>query len=199
MTTNRIAILGWGSLLWDFRRDFDAHHENWQDDGPSLPIEFCRVSESRRRALTLVIDDAHGHDCTVAYAISKRADARDATYDLQSREGTSLDKIRCLDVNAEVPAKGDKVGAAIWEWAKGKQLAFVVWTALPNNFKKETGLEFSVEAAIHHVQQLPAEGKALAAEYVWRAPIFVDTPLRRALQTAPWFNDPRRRGLTIAI
>ena len=37
------------------------------------------------------------------------------------------------------------------------------------------------------VQALSPKTKAKVAEYVWRTPRFVDTPLRRALQQAPWF------------
>lgn len=47
-----------------------------------------------------------------------------------------------------------------------------------------------LDAAVNHVQQLPPEGKAMAAEYVWRAPDFVVTPLRETLQAEPWFRKP---------
>ncbi len=63
----RIAILGWGSLLWDKRPDFDEQHDDWQFDGPVLPLEFCRVSSSRGGVLTLVIDPVHGTSCPAAY------------------------------------------------------------------------------------------------------------------------------------
>ena len=56
----KIAILGWGSLLWDRQAEFDKHHDDWQFDGPSLQLEFSRVSESRKDALTLVVDTNHG-------------------------------------------------------------------------------------------------------------------------------------------
>lgn len=48
-----IAILGWGSLLWDERPEFDQHHGVWQFDGPHLNLEFSRKSSSRENALTL--------------------------------------------------------------------------------------------------------------------------------------------------
>lgn len=52
----KIAILGWGSLIWDERPEFDSHHEEWTSGGPVLQLEFSRISESRKGALTLVID-----------------------------------------------------------------------------------------------------------------------------------------------
>jgi hypothetical protein len=68
-------------------------------------------------------------------------------------------------------------------WAQSKGIDLVVWTGLPTNFKAETGEDFSVDAAIRHLQSLPPEGKAMAAEYAWRAPHVVQTPLRTALQS----------------
>ena len=34
-----IAILGWGSLLWDERPEFDGQHGDWKFDGPVVPLE----------------------------------------------------------------------------------------------------------------------------------------------------------------
>jgi hypothetical protein len=68
----RIAILGWGSLPWDKRPNFDQQHDDWQFDGPALPPEFSRVSSSICGVLTLVIGAVHGTSCPAAYAISKR-------------------------------------------------------------------------------------------------------------------------------
>jgi hypothetical protein len=83
----RIAILGWGSLLWDeSHKDFDERHEDWKFDGPILKLEFSRKSVSRGNALTLVIDPAHEQECQVAYALSKRTDPEEAIADLCARE-----------------------------------------------------------------------------------------------------------------
>jgi hypothetical protein len=74
-------------------------------------------------------------------------------------------------------------------WAKAASLDVVLWTDLPGDFGDIPKNEF-VKAAVNHIQQLPAEGKALAAEYVWRAPELIVTPLRTALQAEPWFKKP---------
>jgi hypothetical protein len=103
----RIALLGWGSLIWDKRPDFDKYHGEWLADGPILPLEFSRVSgETRKRALTLVIDPDNGTNCTVQYAMSTRKDPDDAIADLRCREGTVM---RCMgfwfaDARAKMPA-----------------------------------------------------------------------------------------------
>jgi len=43
----KIAILGWGSLIWDARLlsiNTTLFDNGWSSDGPDLPIEFSRVS-----------------------------------------------------------------------------------------------------------------------------------------------------------
>jgi hypothetical protein len=51
-----VALLGWGSLLWDVRLEFDYEHVPWNNDGPTVPLEFSRISTTRACAPTLVID-----------------------------------------------------------------------------------------------------------------------------------------------
>lgn len=187
--TGRIAILGWGSLLWDIRPDFDDYHEDWKPDGPALPIEFSRVSKSRGGALTLVIDADNGACCAVAYAISKRRNLADAICDLRTREGTTHKNIGYWAGGDHVNTSIDTtVVQTIGAWAVAKNFEAVVWTALSSNFEQICGMQFSVEAAIKHIQALHPEAKTAAAEYVWRAPKLVETPLRRALEVEPWFK-----------
>ena len=183
----RIAILGWGSLLWDKHSEFDRHHCDWQPDGPVLPLEFSHVSASRERALTLVIDPDHGTECQVAYAVSTRRCPEDAIADLRSREGTVMKRIEFLFANGNRRCEPDVPGA-ISPWARRKKFDVVVWTGLCSNFRKKTGKSFTVEAAIEHLQGLPTEGKAIAATYVWRALLFIRTQLRECLETQPWFS-----------
>lgn len=187
----KVAILGWGSLLWDPSPDFDERLEAWQTDGPILPLEFSRVSETRGKALTLVVDEKNGSQCQVAYAMTKRKSPEDAVADLRCREGTVLAKIGCFfsDGSRKAQSHSEQTLAAISVWAKAKSLDVVVWTDLSSNFPRKSikKKEFTVPNAIEHLQSLGASGKARAAEYVWRAPDFVTTPLRSALQAEPWF------------
>lgn len=110
----RIAILGWGSLIWH-PRDLPISGD-WQPGGPVLPIEFSRISDNglpapqstaSRQAgrLTLVIDERHGADVPTRFALSpclprcgtRRRQARpilnETVTDLQGREGCSLENI----------------------------------------------------------------------------------------------------------
>jgi hypothetical protein len=181
----QIAILGWGSLLWEGGAEFDRWHEEWRYNGPSLKLEFSRVSSSRLGALTLVIDNDHGVTNTVAWCLSKRKDPQDAIADLRCREGTTLGNIKNLSLSQTLPEDGILRGIAAW--AKDQGLDVVIWTALASNFAKELKQPFSVQAAIAYLKRLPPAGKSKAAEYIWCAPDFIQTPLRNAVQREPWF------------
>ncbi|MEZ5615992.1 MAG: hypothetical protein R3E35_12345 [Rhodocyclaceae bacterium] len=184
-----IAILGWGSLLWDEKPEFDNQHGPWEFDGPELRIEFSRISQTRGGALTLVIDPANGSICHVAHARSKRRDPEDAICDLRSREGTTRANIGIHFADGSLNQSKDPITlTAIATWAKSKGVDVVVWTDLPSNFQKVCGSTFSIASAVAHIRALDEGAKSGAAEYVWRAPAFVNTPLRSALQTEPWFK-----------
>lgn len=182
----QIAILGWGSLLWDGRDDFDRWHDEWRLDGPVVKIEFSRISSSRLDALTLVIDPAYGVDTCVAWCLSRRSTIEDAVADLRCREGTTMKRIGRVVLGAG-PVLEDQPAVGIAAWARQYKLDAVVWTQLASNFESEIGRPFSVDEAVAHVRRLHPTGKAKAAEYVWRAPAFVQTPVRSALQQEPWF------------
>lgn len=185
-----IAILGWGSLLWDAYDSFDASHGPWKNGGPSIQLEFSRISHSRQGALTLVIDELNGRLCKVAYCVSKRAKLDDVIEDLRRREGTSKEKIGYLDADGN-HKNADPANKIIKQWADDKKLKGVVWTNLESNFANELKTSFSMASAISYLQGLGASGKVKAAEYIWRAPSFIKTPLRDALEIEPWFKDAR--------
>jgi hypothetical protein len=180
---SQIAILGWGSLLCDPRPSFDKWHDPWKYDGPQLRLEFCKKSvKTRKGALTLAIDETYGAPCTVAYAITRRKSLGAAVTDLRKREGMKGEQlIGRIDV-AKTIAGESEPSTTIRAWARGHQLDFVVWTALTRDLEP-----FSVQHAVNYIQGLSGEGKSLAAEYIWRAPPFIQTPVRSALQVPPWF------------
>ncbi len=127
-----IAILGWGSLVWEERPDFDRHLVSWNSGGPVLPIEFSRKSKSRGNALTLVIDRERGSPVETLYAMSKRKDPRDAVCDLRSREGTTLENIGFVNLDDGSERGRDEQSIQdIRAWAMEKKTQFVTWTDLP--------------------------------------------------------------------
>jgi hypothetical protein len=180
MPNNRIAILGWGSLLWDGGAEFDAQHGAWQSDGPNLKIEFSRVSESRIGALTLVIDPNNGFPAIVSYCLSQRHEIEPVIGDLRVREGAGKGGIGHFRTNGPNQFRDKPTFEAIAAWANTKALDGVVWTDLRSNFVKETGKSFSVENALDYLARLEGEAKIKAEEYFKKAPAFVQTPLRKA-------------------
>jgi hypothetical protein len=184
----RIAILGWGSLLWEGRPEFDKWHGPWEYDGASLKLEFSHVSEKRLEALTLVIDAEHGTETSVAWCLSNRAALADAVCDLRAREGATLENIGQVTIALEgEPYNSGVPEGTIAAWARTKNLDAVIWTALKSSFQVKTRQPVSVGAVLLHLKTLTPEGKVKAAEYIWRAPDFVKTPIRTALQKEPWF------------
>lgn len=174
-----IAILGWGSLLWE-RAEFDALHGPWQSDGPNLKIEFSRISKSRLGALTLVIDSNNGCPTTVAYCLSQRNKIDLAAEDLRVREGAGKKGIGYFSKDGDSQFRDKPTYDAITAWASSKALDGVVWTDLRSNFAKETGKSFLVETALDYLVGLKDEANAKAEEYLQKAPDFVQTPLRKA-------------------
>ncbi len=184
----KIAILGWGSLLWDPRAEFDVFHASWFADGPKLPLEFSGVSKTRLGALTLVIDEQFGRPCLCQYALSTHKSANEAIADLARRENTNNDWIGHYFLASGASGK-PKLHQTIKIWAAQKGFDAIIWTGHPNRFKENTGVEFSVASAKNYLQALPTAGRQKALEYISRAPALVDTPLRRALNDDAWFQD----------
>jgi hypothetical protein len=179
---NRIAVLGWGSLLWDDRPPFDDQHGPWSENGPTLRLEFSRISSSRRGALTLVIDPAHGTPNHVAFAISRRSNLNTAIADLRKREGTTRDHIGYIALaTGRHRSRSRAVLRTVRAWAGQTNFDAVVWTDLPSNFVDKTGFEFSVAAAIEYLERLDPTAQEVAYTYIRCAPSFIQTPLRRAM------------------
>lgn len=135
----KIAILGWGSLIWDPRELNLA--AGWQEGGPVLPIEFSRISADGR--LTLAIDERNGVYVSTRYATSSLTDLDESIADLQRREGTSnRNRIGSMGLNHNRQNPGtpsNRVRERIRAWAEHNDFDAVIWTALEANFDERTG------------------------------------------------------------
>ena len=190
----KIAILGWGSLLWD-PRDLQLA-SGFELSGPSLPIEFCRVSKDNR--LTLIIDETFGTRCQTYAALSAFDDLDAAVKNLAEREGMS----RHADVGYITAAGQERTREAterhphavetIADWALHAGYDAAIWTALGGRFEQETREPFSVNAAMRFLEGLEQDDAAAfarALEYIRRAPAATQTPVRDAV-TAAWPEQP---------
>ena len=204
----KIAILGWGSLVWrpgSLSDQLVPLKDRPKDDlyfkqgGPKLPLEFSRISKDGR--LTLVIDEQHGTPAPTRYAISKQSDLIEAATDLWIRE---IDPDRERSVAKEESRRGsigytDRNGEnasfrqhpnhefahkLIMEWLQNSEHSGfdgVVWTALPSNYKEQLRRDFSVDDAVKYLDSLPEKPRQQAREYIDKAPPEVETPLRTRL------------------
>ncbi|GLR66404.1 hypothetical protein GCM10010909_10840 [Acidocella aquatica] len=179
----KIAILGWGSLLWDPRElKLKAPFEL---TGPSLPIEFCRVSKNLR--LTLIIDEAFGTLCQTYAATSAFTNLPEAMENLRLREGmTSTANVGFAVIanqeRSQIATKlHPRATETIADWTVNAGYDATIWTALDSRFEGQTAEPFSVNAAIRfleNLEQYDPEAFARALEYIRRAPDATQTPVR---------------------
>jgi hypothetical protein len=195
----KIAILGWGSLVWDPR---SLHvRAGWFEDGPMLPIEFARVSDDERVTLVLAADTPVVRSL---WALSSLEVLDKAEDDLMLREGIrNRSKIGRWEnpsgiTAARAPLAGSAAGAAsaagveakaeIDRWAKRLGLDAVIWTNLnartavsDTTFTKPT--EQNIIDHIKH-PSLSHERRKNAERYVRMAPPQIDTNYRREMEKA---------------
>lgn len=175
-----IAILGWGSLIWE-TADLPIASE-WKTGGPVLPLEFSRVSDNRK--LTIVLDPEVGVNCKTQFAFSARSNLADAIEDLRVREQTVQEHIGFVDLPRHLsssqtyPHQVD-VDAIVRQWCHDHQIEAAIWTALKPNFQQKLGTPFSIEVAIDYLKQLPPSDRASALDYFRQTPAEIDTPLRQ--------------------
>ncbi len=187
----KIAVLAWGSLVWD-PRELKTTGE-FVPVGPLLPIEFCRISGDGR--LTLAIDETFGAVCKTYSAPSAFGDLSAAIENLRLREQTNAREIGFVE-----PASGGQSGVAarrhpkavatVAAWAEAIGYDAAIWSALSSNFEERSKSRepFSLTAAIRYLESLEADDAAKferALAYIQRAPPEVETPVREEV-AARW-------------
>lgn len=171
-----IACLGWGSLIWDLERDNQLPIEGgWHEDGPSVPVEFVRHSDSG--LVTLVIEPSAAVLRTL-WAVMASASLHDAKQALAAREGTPIRNIGSWSPEEAAPASI----AGIAEWAASKKLANVIWTALPSKFDGMNGKTPTVDEVIKLLAGMEEAKRAKAEQYIRRAPRQIATAYRKRIE-----------------
>lgn len=176
----KIAILGWGSLIWQPKELKFDKHIGWDDKGAFLPIEFSRISSNGR--LTLVID-RNAQPVQTLFAVSLYEKLDEAILDLAVREGCAKDKIGSYDKGSnEFIPEGFSCQEEIKEWINNTDFDAVIWTNLGKKFKDKIGLAHNKENVIQYLETLPEETKVLAEEYLRKAPEQIKTPIRSIIE-----------------
>lgn len=176
----KIAILGWGSLVWD--PDGLAFDDNWRLDGPRLPVEFARISNGGRLTLVLL----KGVDpVTTLWTVSSCNQLTDAIENLKQREGTqTADKIGFVSVSSQekrcevVPS----VAAVIDEWTRRHHFDATIWTDLSSNFKDKTGKAFNSNNVLAYLRELKDAASKNSREYIMKAPPQIRTQIRGCIE-----------------
>jgi len=178
----RIVVLGWGSLCWE-RRGLRIRGD-WQTDGPRLPIEFARVSASRKGSLTLVLFP-RSRRVRVLWTEMNFTTMGKAIENLREAEGTTKDNIGWIDLHNPRNNNCKALRTAldvIKRWARKKNFDAVVWTDLSSNFRKKTKKRFNEDNVIAYLQSLDGVASQKAEEYIRKAPRQTNTRMRYAIE-----------------
>jgi len=186
-----IAIIGWGSLIWDPREL--KTKSPWVDDGPDLPVEFARKSNNGRVTLVVYFGVDPSRTCWVLSKFDKLDDARE---DLRKRENSSnVLVIHGVTKNGEPIGPPDgltSVFDSVKTWLRGKRelgLDAAIWTGLKSNWGDfpELAQPFSPGAVVAYLKTLDGKGMELAKKYFVKAPRWIETPVRtKVIEELGW-------------
>ena len=171
----KIAILGWGSLIWNPQNLQFNVESSWILGGPVLPIEYSRISDNGR--LTLVITK-EGTPNKTFFALSTNEDLKSAIENLRNREGTITKNIGYFIKKNRIffPENFD-FKENILNWIEDKDIDAVIWTNIPERWKE------ICEDRINYLKSLDTEKKELAMDYIIKTPIEIKTKLRVEIET----------------
>lgn len=197
MALNRIAILGWGSLIWDLEILTPHTTGDWlMEAGPRLPMEFSRISPKRKLGLVVCLDPAVGVECTTNVIQSTKFDISHTIDDLAARERAPLNLIGAVHANGLQKGRMPEVCSAVTQWCESNDWDGAVWTDLEPNFRDYTEQAFSIEAGLSYLRTLSGENLIEAHNYIESAPEQTRTPLRTALSKDGWWQELKENGRT---
>ena len=186
----KIAILGWGSLIWlpkDLKFDTNS---GWKENGPVLPIEFARISKDGR--LTLVITP-NGTDVPTLYAVSSFDSLDLAVLNLAVREGSGRKSIGYYDKTKDEFSPIDfSLKENIKKWIQTTDFDGVIWTNLSENWEIRNEEKVVIKTIdpndrIEYLQNLKGPESALAEEYIRNTPKQIATKYRnQIIKTLGW-------------
>lgn len=180
----KIAILGWGSLLWQ-PKDLHFNEEiGWSKNGPFLPIEFARISKDGR--LTLVITK-NGIQVQTYFAISSYETVEEAVLNLSVREGSGRKQIGSYKKSTNTFSQEVFFEKNILEWINDTDIDAVIWTNLGENWEIKNDNDELIKTIkpderIEYLKSLKGDKSALAEEYIRRTPIQIQTYYRELIE-----------------
>lgn len=183
-----IAILGWGSLIWNpgnLGIEKEKGKNIWHNTGPMLPIEFARISKDGR--LTLVIVPGEKLVQTL-YTISTFKEIDLVKLDLAVREGCGKDKIGSyFKKKDEFIPNNFKCKEEIKNWVmQNERIDAVIWTNLSEKYwylnDNKEKIEVDKSDIISYLRNLPSDKQAISEQYVRKTPSSIDTIQRKIIE-----------------
>jgi hypothetical protein len=151
-----IACLGWGSLCW-CPGSLPVAEKRWRPDGPSVPVEFARQSDTRKSdngRITLVLVES-GPPCAVLWVKLDVPDLHAAVEALAVRECIKNKKAESVGRWPSATGRSYSHEREIADWARRHELDGVVWTALSCGMKNSRGTMPSLKEILDHLQKAP--------------------------------------------
>lgn len=179
----KIAILGWGSLLWQ-PKDLQFDKEiGWLENGPMLPIEYARISKDGRLTLVITKDVK---EVKTYFAISTYENEEEAVLNLAVREGCGRKQIGSYDKSKSSFSKEVFFEKNILGWIKNTDIDIVIWTNLGEkwDFKNDDGevIKIIPDERVDYLIKLKNHKRALAEEYIRRTPTQIKTHYRSLIE-----------------
>lgn len=168
-----IVFLGWGSLIWD-SKNLSIKGE-WYADGPQVKVEFKRQSNNGRLTLVLSNDSV---PVPSLWAVYDGTEVNQAVENLRDREGCNSGHIGIWNVGDAEPENILNIA----DWAEGKGITSVIWTALPEKFDGKNGYGPSITEAIEYLESLDGDTRNSAKEYIQKAPNQIETEYRKKFE-----------------
>lgn len=176
----KIAILGWGSLIWSPQNLKFDKTIGWQSDGPILPIEFARISNDGR--LTLVITK-NGTKVQTLHAISTYKTLEEAILDLAIREGSGKKSIGYYNkIQNKFHNNTFKHGQELKEWVDKSDIDAVIWTDLAEKWSVKLCANICPDNRIDYLKSLKGNKSVRAEEYIRKTPIQIKTKYRDLIE-----------------
>jgi hypothetical protein len=173
----KIAIIGWGYLIWD-RRSLDVAPE-WLPDGPLLPVEFARFA-TPPRLLPVLVERAPLQP--TFWAFSQKQSVLAAAADLAVREGVGTHDIGYWSSDDSM-RRPVGLEAVIAQWAESKVLDGAVWRAVQPNLPDRSPGFPSEQQRLDFLRELVATGQEQdAREYFERMPAQIRTPFQALVE-----------------
>ncbi|WP_312413272.1 hypothetical protein [Pseudescherichia sp.] len=171
----KIVCLGWGSLVWK-SGELPVAGE-WHHDGPTLPIEFTRVSDGGELATAICLN---AKPVPVLWETLVTSSLSEACQALRKREGIPEERVDGVGSLHITP----QTTGVLADWARQRGIDALIWTALPARIDSIEGKTPTVEAAIAYLQGLTGEVREHAKSYIQQVPEQIATLYRGEIRAA---------------